>query len=150
MLSAAHAADVTDGDGLHQAGERVRLWGIDAPELDQECKRNGMAYRCGEQARDALVALVAAGDVRCEPVDRDRYGRTVARCSVNGLDLGAEMVRLGWAVDYRRYSRGIYAGMEREARAAKRGLWAGEFVTPSQWRRGHGHGAVSSSRRIAS
>ena len=51
--------------------------------------------------------------------DKDPYGRTVARCSVAGADLGAAMVSLGWAVDFRRYSEGAYAGEEAQARAAK-------------------------------
>lgn len=128
---------VTDGDGLVMAGERIRLWGIDAPELDQTCKRQGATYACGENAREALAGLLTGGEVSCEPVDRDHHGRLVARCSVQGRDLGAEMVRLGWAVDFRRYSQGAYAALERQARGAKRGLWAGEFVPPAEWRRSH-------------
>ena len=138
-FSAAVAGDVavTDGDGLVMAGERIRLWGIDAPELDQTCKRQGATYACGENARDALASLLTGGEVSCEPVDQDRYGRLVARCLVQGRDLGAEMVRRGWAVDFRRYSRGAYAREEDQARAARRGLWSGEFVPPAEWRRGH-------------
>lgn len=137
LLRPAAAAEVGDGDGFHLGTERIRLWGIDAPELDQECKRDRVAYRCGEQARDALKGLLAAGNVRCEAIDRDRYRRTVARCWADGRDLGAEMVRLGWAVDFRRYSHGFYEAEEQEARRVKRGLWAGEFISPSEWRRGH-------------
>ena len=70
----------------------------------------------------------------------DRYGRTVARCSVDGRDLGAEMVRLGWAVDFPRYSKGFYREQERDARNARRGVWAdGEFLPPGTWRRQHRH-----------
>ena len=138
-FSSAVAGDVavTDGDGLVMASERIRLWGIDAPELDQTCKRHGATYACGENARDTLAGLLTGGEVSCEPVDRDRYGRLIARCSVQGRDLGAEMVRRGWAVDFRRYSRGAYAREEDQARAARRGLWAGEFVPPAEWRRKH-------------
>lgn len=136
MLQSAPAAEVSDGDGLRLGQKRIRLWGIDAPELQQKCKRDGSVYRCGEQAREALRKLLAAADVRCVTVDHDLYGRPVARCSVKGLDLGAEMVRLGWAVDYRHHSHGFYQAEEREARRAKRGLWSGEFVLPSEWRRG--------------
>lgn len=139
LVRAAHAgAEVVDGDGLHLGSERIRLWGIDAPELDQKCKRGGASYPCGQQARAALAALVAAGEVRCERVNHDRYGRTVARCSVEGRDLGAEMVRLGWAVDFPRYSEGFYREQERDARKARRGVWAdGEFMPPVTWRRQH-------------
>lgn len=129
----ASASDltVTDGDGLRICDEHIRLWGIDAPELAQTCKRDGN----GEAARAALENLLHSGDPACEPVEGDRYGRTVARCAVNGRDLGAEMVRRGWAVDYKRYSGGAYADEERDAREAARGLWAGEFEIPALWRK---------------
>jgi endonuclease YncB( thermonuclease family) len=126
---------VTDGDGLRLNGERIRLWGIDAPELGQSCARGGTDYPCGEEARDMLGALVMGGRVTCEKVNTDRYRRTVARCHVNGRDLGAEMVRQGWAVDYPRYSRGHYAAEQAEAERHRRGLWAGTFVLPWEWRR---------------
>ena len=138
MPAARAGVEVVDGDGLRVGSERVRLWGIDAPELDQECKRDGASYPCGQHARAALAALVAAGEVRCETVNHDRYGRTVARCLVEGRDLGAEMVRLGWAVDFPRYSEGFYREQERDARKARRGVWAdGEFMPPVTWRRRH-------------
>ena len=140
LVSSAIAAGeitVTDGDGLRIGDERIRLWGIDAPELGQQCNRNRTAYPCGTEARVALERLVSAGAPSCDRLYEDPYGRTVARCSVAGTDLGAEMVRLGWAVDFRRYSNGAYADEEAQARAAKRGLWAGEFEVPAQWRRTH-------------
>jgi Micrococcal nuclease (thermonuclease) homologs len=135
FLSAAAEVRVTDGDGLVLNGERIRLWGIDAPELEQTCWSAGASYSCGEQARETLAELVAGHEVRCETVSRDRYGRTVARCEASGFDLGREMVRRGWALDFRRYSDGRYAADQAEARAEKKGLWAGEFEPPWEWRR---------------
>lgn len=135
--AAADRLTVTDGDGLRLNGERIRLWGIDAPELDQTCERDGRPYHCGEEARDVLGGLVQGGAVSCETVEQDRYGRTVARCGVDGRDLGGELVRLGWALDFRRYSEGAYAEQEGEARIARRGLWAGNFLTPALWRERH-------------
>ncbi len=133
----AGEASVTDGDGLRIGSERIRLWGIDAPELGQACTRSRTAYPCGIEARDALEHLLSAGGLSCERLYQDRYGRTVARCAVAGADLGAAMVRLGWAVDFERYSKGAYADEEVQARAARRGLWAGEFEVPAQWRKRH-------------
>ena len=67
-------------------------------------------------------------------------GRHRSRPPVDGRDLGAEMVRLGWAVDFPRYSKGFYRGQERDARNARRGVWAdGEFLPPRTWRRQHRH-----------
>ncbi len=68
-------------------------------------------------------------------VGRDRYKRIIGRCTVAGEDLGAWMVLQGWALTYRRYSLD-YVDEEADARAARRGIWAGEFVKPWKWRRG--------------
>lgn len=138
----ALAADATvvDGDGLDFATERVRLWGIDAPEHDQTCVLAQAPYPCGRIAAKALSDLVRGKDVRCAKVDIDRYGRTVARCFVDGQDLGAEMVRRGLALDYRRFSGGFYSAAEAAARRERRGLWASTFERPSDWRRKHPRG----------
>jgi endonuclease YncB( thermonuclease family) len=133
--AAAGEVSVTDGDGLRIGSERIRLWGIDSVELDQQCRRDGAAYPCGARARDTLERLLGRGAPSCERLYEDPYGRRVARCSVAGIDLGAEMVRQGWAVDFERYSKGAYAPQQREAQQARRGLWAGEFVMPWDWRR---------------
>ncbi|MPZ38263.1 MAG: thermonuclease family protein [Rhizobiales bacterium] len=127
-------ARVMDGDSLLIGSTRVRLHGIDAPERDQECKdANGKTYSCGRTATRALANAIARRSVTCEPVAVDRYDRDVAICRVNDVDLAETMVRGGYAVDY--FSRGRYEDAEREARNARRGLWAGEFQAPSSWRR---------------
>lgn len=100
---AGPAIRVIDGDGLRIEGHAVRLWGIDAPELDQTCEENGRETPCGEDARFTLGALVQGGDLVCETKDTDRYGRTVARCFAGGHDLAGEMVRQGYALDWPRY-----------------------------------------------
>ena len=132
------AARVVDGDSLVVAGDRIRLFGIDAPEGRQECRNAaGQNYACGREAARALTSFIAGRDVLCKPVDHDQHDRDVATCSVQGRDLGEFMVRGGHALDYRRHSKGRYASAEQEARAAKRGLWAGEFERPSEWRKGN-------------
>ena len=72
----------------------------------------------------------------CTPVG-ESYDRDVAACTVNGRDLSEAMVRSGHALELARHSRGRYAAAEREARNARRGLWAGDFERPSQWRQAH-------------
>lgn len=127
-------ASVVDGDTLDIHGTRVRMFGIDAPESAQTCERaDGSPYRCGKDAANALDARIADRPVRCVARDTDRYGRTVAVCSVGGEDLNAWMVRSGLAVAYTRYGAD-YEGQEREAKAARRGLWAGRFEDPSEFR----------------
>jgi endonuclease YncB( thermonuclease family) len=88
-------------------------------------------------ATRALTAAIRGSRVSCTPVDQDRYERDVAICAAGGHDLGDVMVRSGNAIDYRRYSQGRYAAAEREARSAKRGMWAGTFEEPETWRRAH-------------
>ncbi|HZH10523.1 MAG TPA: thermonuclease family protein [Microvirga sp.] len=147
LLSSAAAAEtlsgraeVVDGDTLaiQGASSRIRLYGVDAPESQQPCEdASGKRYLCGSKAADALSALIGRnGRVTCKEEDRDRYGRIVAVCSANGQELNAELVRQGWALEYKQYSDGRYADEEAEARRAKRGLWAGKFAAPWEWRRG--------------
>jgi endonuclease YncB( thermonuclease family) len=131
-------ARVIDGDSLEIGGTRIRLHGIDAPERGQDCRdADGQPYRCGEAAARALAALVAGRTVTCTPAEVDRYARDIAVCTADGNDLAEAMVRAGHALDFARHSRGRYAQAEREARAARRGLWAGSFEQPAEWRRQH-------------
>ena len=125
------APAVHDGDTLRCAGQRVRLWGMDAPELSgsPRCRYDagwacGGATRWGEAAKARLIALTP-GRVACTPLDQDRYGRTVARCMAAGVDLGGQLVREGLARDYTRYSAGRYLPAERRARRDRRGMWSG-------------------------
>lgn len=125
---------IHDGDTLTLNGEKIRLIGIDAPELRQVCRRNGEAYPCGEASRDALIDLVGSRAVSCKATKRDRYRRLLGDCSAGGVDLNAEQVRSGWAIPY---GKGFEAE-QAEARAARLGMWAGTFENPKKWRQRHG------------
>ena len=128
-------AAVIDGDTLSAAGtDRLRLHGIDAPEADQICRRDGRTYACGVRAREAMVAIIGSGALSCEGLGADRYGRRIVRCrNAQGADIAAALVRQGWALAFRRFSDD-YAGQEAAARAARQGLWAGSFDAPWDWR----------------
>jgi endonuclease YncB( thermonuclease family) len=77
----AGVASVIDGDTIEIRGQRIRLYGIDAPESSQLCVRlTGERWRCGQQASFALADLIGRSTVSCQPRDRDRYGRIVAVC----------------------------------------------------------------------
>lgn len=129
-------ASVIDGDTIEIRGVRIRLHGIDAPESRQLCTRpTGERWRCGQQASLALSDQIGRSTVSCDPRDTDRYGRTVAVCSSRGVDLNGWLVTQGWAVAYRRYSRD-YVRAEDRARAARRGVWSGQFDMPWEWRDG--------------
>jgi len=129
-------ATVTDGDTLRIGEARIRLFGIDAPEGKQSCQRDGVAWLCGQEAGAYLRKLLKGEPVACAERNRDRYGRIVAICKLaDGRDIGAEMVGAGFALAYRQYGGRLYDVPEDEAKTLKRGLWAGEFVPPWEWRR---------------
>lgn len=126
---------VTDADTVRISGEKIRFEGIDAPETGQRCKdASGESYRCGLVSTSALKTKIGSGTIRCEATERDRYGRFLGICYLGELDLNGWLVRNGYALSYRRYSQ-RYVPHELEAREAGRGLWAGEFIPPWQWRR---------------
>lgn len=131
---------LADGDSLKIGDETIRLAGIDAPERGQFCQdAHGGSWSCGVSAMAALEAIIARGALRCDGLEHDRYGRLVARCSVKGQsDIGAEMVAQGWAINLSDHVTGHYAAQESAAHAAKKGIWAGSFEKPWQWREKHG------------
>lgn len=131
----AGSAHVIDGDSLRIGGEEIRLQGIDAPEGPQTCRRDGREWDCGEDSRRTLQRLIGNATVTCRSVERDQHARLLGRCEAGGRDLNAAMVEAGMAVAY-----GGYRDEERRAKAARRGLWAGEFEMPRDWRRERGIG----------
>jgi len=126
-------ARAADGDTLTLDGHRIRLVGMDTPEMMQVCKRDGEDWRCGVAARSRLAEFLRAGPVTCRTQGRDKYDRLLARCETQAGDLGARMVREGLAVAY-----GGYEDEEQFAKAERKGLWATEFDLPQQWRRMNG------------
>lgn len=126
-------ATVHDGDTITVGGERLRLRGMDAFEIGQQCRRGTEAYDCGRTARLALDELVARRSVTCAVSGRDRYGRGLAECTVGDISLNAALVEAGWALAY-----GDFDAEEAAARKAGRGAWAGAFERPDRWRATHG------------
>lgn len=131
-------AIVNDGDTITVKGERLRLRGIDAPEFSQTCQRNGASYACGRESSRSLGVLVRSGALHCDGWERDKFDRLLVVCRAGDVDINRRQVENGWAVAY-----GDYADAERAARQAKRGLWAGEFERPRDFRDRHGHEAES-------
>ena len=126
-----------DGDSFVLNGEDIRLWGIDAPEFFQTCfDQRGQNYSCGRRSKDYLQDLIGNRAIRCEATARAKNEtRTVARCFVGGEDLGQLMVRRGWALEYKYFSKGAYTNDELEAKKSKLGLWSGTFQNPRDWRK---------------
>lgn len=127
-------ASVIDGDTIEIHGQRIRLFGVDAPESRQICvDAAGQDWRCGQRAALELADMIGRSTVRCEQRDRDRNGRIVAVCHKGSEDLGRWMVRDGWAVASRSYSTD-YVRDEAAAQQAMRGVWSGQFEMPWDWR----------------
>lgn len=125
---------VIDADTWDVGGQRVRLFGIDAPELGQTCTDGqGRLWHCGDWATEQTRARYQGRTATCEPLDRDRYNRIVARCSVDGRDVGRELVRRGLALAYRRYALD-YDLDEKAAHVSGVGIHAGVIQAPSEFR----------------
>ncbi len=125
---------IIDGDTIDIGGKRIHLHGIDAPESDQTCRRDREIWRCGRQAALALANWIGQRSVRCEEQDRDRDGSIVAKCFVGGQDLSEWLACEGWAVAFVYFSY-EYTRAEARAKSNRRGIWAGEFDYPWEWRK---------------
>ena len=130
VIGLGHAKD---GDSLMVGRAEVRLFGVDAPEFDQSCTRAGEPWACGSAAAEELSKLVNGKQVSCASMGVDQHGRVLGRCTVARTDINRTMVAKGYAVAYRHYSSD-YVSAEESAKANRRGLWAGTFETPSDYR----------------
>src|SRR5262245_49496359 len=127
---------VVDGDTIEIRGQRIRFAGMDAFESGQLCSDSrGERYRCGQRAAFALADWIGRRNVACLPTGKS-WDRIVALCRVSGEDLGAWMVRQGWAVDDDRFEPD-YSGLETKARQSGIGAWEGSFDWPREWRDRH-------------
>jgi endonuclease YncB( thermonuclease family) len=127
-------AHVIDGDTVTIGTTHIRLEGIDAPEMDQVCLNiKGERWSRGIASRDQLSSHIDGRTISCAARGQDRYSRTLAGCSVSGENLNAWMVREGWALAYLQYSR-EYVADEGAARKERKGMWAGAFIAPWDWR----------------
>ena len=134
---------VVDGDTIHIKSYKIRLEGIDAPEMKQKCKKPFLQimffnfkkdYDCGLISKKKLIQKIANKPVKCILLGKDRYKRYLAKCLKGTTDLNRWMVRNGYAIAYRKYSK-LYVPDENLAKEEKLGLWRGTFVEPEQWRR---------------
>ena len=134
---------VVDGNTIHIKSYKIRLEGIDAPEIKQKCKKPYLQimffnfqkdYNCGLVSKKKLTQKIANKPVKCILLGKDRYKRYLAKCLKGTIDLNRWMVRNGYAIAYRKYSK-LYIPDENLAKDEKLGLWRGIFVEPEQWRR---------------
>ena len=128
-------ASVIDGDTIEIHGTRIRLFAIDAVESSQSCTTfTGQRWPCGRNSALALADLIGSRPVACEPLDRDRYGRIVARCFSADQDIAAWSVANGWAQAWARYST-EYLHLQAQAESLGLGIWSGTFEDPQSARK---------------
>ena len=125
---------IVDGDTIHIDKTKYRLHGIDAPEINQQCKVKEKSYACGLQSKIFLESLAQGKKIMCKQKDIDKYKRIVAVCFADGLNLNQEMVKSGWAVAYKYYSKD-YVDDEKFAKNNQLGIWKGSFMKPKNWRK---------------
>ena len=137
---------IIDGDTVHINNKKIRLEGIDAPEIKQQCKKPFIKisaiigfqfsknYSCGVVAKNKLIYKIEGSEIKCISLSKDRYKRYLATCYKDRINLNKWMVRNGHAVAYKRYSK-AYVRDEEYAKENKLGMWEGSFVIPEKWRK---------------
>jgi len=126
---------VKDADSIVVNRVEIRLYGIDAPEFNQECKnKHGQSYACGEMATKALRNLLLKNRVNCEIKGKDQYQRLLGVCRRGVVNINRYLVARGWAIAYERYDA-RYLDAQMLAKRQGVGLWQGEFDPPEKFRR---------------
>jgi endonuclease YncB( thermonuclease family) len=140
-------AHVIDGDTMEVGDVTVRINGIDAAELGQKCDLfRGGNWACDDAAADRLAGLAGGRAVECEAHGNDPYGRIIATCFVEDVDLGRKLVGEGLAWAFVKYDA-VYRDDEVAAKAAGLGIWQGAAQAPWDYRAARWERAVESSPR---
>ena len=127
-------AKVIDGDTIHIDKNKIRLHGIDAPEKNQTCLLKNKKWLCGKQSTHELKKIINNQIIKCIASDIDKYKRYIAICFVNKLNINQTMVKKGWAIAYRYYSKD-YIKDEDYARLNNVGIWKSIFEEPYIFRK---------------
>ena len=127
-------AKIIDGDTIHIDKNKIRLHGIDAPEINQTCSIDNKIWNCGIESALALEKIILEKKIICKIINVDRYKRFVGICFVNNININQYMVQNGWAVAYLYYSLD-YKDDENFARNNKAGIWQGTFQEPYMFRK---------------
>ena len=127
-------AKIIDGDTIHIEENKIRLHGIDAPETNQKCIFNDKEWECGKFSTQYLKKITFKKFVECKIQGIDRYKRFIGTCFVNKKNLNQLMVKDGWAIAYRYYSK-KYIDEEFIAKKNKKGIWRGDFEEPYLYRK---------------
>ena len=136
-------AKVIDGDTIKIKKNKIRLFGIDAPEKKQQCQKPRFSiffltfnknYKCGEISTNKLKIKINKKLVMCKYNKKDRYNRFIAECYKDKININKWMISNGYAVAYKKYSK-KFISQENLAKKEKLGIWAGTFEMPWEWRK---------------
>jgi endonuclease YncB( thermonuclease family) len=128
-------ATVIDSTTIEIDGQRIMLFGVDSVMRKQSCTIESKVWPCWEAAVRDLQTLVDQGPATCAVVgEPDVYHRVLGRCAINNESLNDKYVRRGYAVA-RPTETKDYVAAEAEAKEKKLGLWQGEFLRPSEFRK---------------
>ena len=137
---------IIDGDTVHINTKKIRREGLDAPEIKQQCKKPFLKvstiidlefnknYSCGVIAKKKLIDKIGSSKIKCISSSKDRYERFLATCYMGKINLNKWMVRNGYALVYKKYSKD-YVRDEEYAKKNKLGVWEGSFIMPEKWRK---------------
>lgn len=128
-------AFIVDGDTLIINRTKIRLVGVDAPEISQKCKVNKHVENCGEIVKLRLTQATNSKDIICYSYGRDLYGRVLGECYVEDININKWLLREGLAVYYYNKDFKSYKALETLAKQEQIGLWAYEFQTPKEYRK---------------
>lgn len=127
-------AKIIDGDTIYINKNKIRLHGIDAPEINQPCILENKKWLCGKDSANELVKITNNQIINCNIISTDKYKRYIAICYANKININQIMVRKGWAIAYRYYSKD-YVKDEEYARKNKSGIWKSKFEEPYIFRK---------------
>ena len=136
-------AKVIDGDTIKILNQKIRLFGIDAPEMKQKCKKPFISisfltlnkeYDCGVVSTIKLKKKIINKEISCLINNKDKYGRFIGECFYKNININGWMVENGYAIAYLKYSK-KFLMLENLAKNNKKGIWQGKFEKPWNWRK---------------
>ena len=137
----SYQVKVIDGDSIEIKKEKIRLFGIDAPEMKQICHdKNNKPYACGHLSKTYLEKYIknrSGKKIYCYYSERDKYNRIIGECfigTISKININKMMVGNGRAVAYLKYSE-KYLDAQNIAKNKKYGIWKGTFDLPEEWRK---------------
>ncbi len=131
--------EVVDGDTIKMDGKTIHLFGVDAPEIEQQCRIYRLNWPCGKRAAVILGRLIAKKPVRCEIVGGSKNlgdNPVQAHCfNYENVNLNSAIIGAGMAVPVLKQTR-RYVTAGYSAQIQRLGLWSGRFIPPALWRKG--------------